>query len=149
MTLINVADGNGNWWETLALWNRVVNWSYYQTSDRAFLTQVKTLIGFLWNEKDWLKTQYPRHRSEIEKFVNGSTHVRVVADLANTIKHRELTRQPRSTAQQANYYGRVRTRSGSRKLYYIEVEKGELREIMEILRGALDEYQQLRQQCAA
>jgi hypothetical protein len=60
VNLINVRDQRGNWWEVLSLWSRVVNWSYYQTSIRAFLAEIKSLIGFLSNEKDWLKGEYPK-----------------------------------------------------------------------------------------
>ena len=144
MNLINVRDQHGNWWEVLSLWSRVVNWSHYQTSDRALLAEIKSLIGFLWNEKDWLKSEYPTQASQIEMFVNNSKHIRVVADLANTLKHRTLTRRPRSQAQQTAYFGRVQTGRSERQLYFISIGDGQHREIMEILRGAIDEYDVLR-----
>lgn len=144
MSLINVKDENGNWWEALSLWNKVVNWSHYKTSDRDFTAQVKTLLGYLWNEKDWLKAEFPDKKRRIENFVNQSKHIKVVADLANTVKHRKLTRRSRSHARQTNYYGRVGTGSAERRLHFIEVGAEQHREIMEILRGALDEYEQLK-----
>ena len=144
MSLINVKDANGNWWEALSLWDKVVNWSSYKTSDRDFQAQVKTLLGYLLNEKDWLKVEFPDKKEQIEDFVNRSKHIKVVADLANTVKHRKLTKPPRSHARQTDYYGRVGTGSAERRLHFIEVGPGQHREIIEILRGALDEYEQLK-----
>jgi hypothetical protein len=149
MNLINVEDENGNWWEALALWSKVVNWSHYKTSPHEFQAQVKALLGYLWNEKDWLVAEFPQQKKLIENFINRSKHIRVVADLANTVKHRKLTRPPRSQAKQTHYYGRVGTGKSERKLYFIEVAPGKHWEIMEILRGALNEYEALKHELQA
>lgn len=142
--LIDTKDPNANWWDVLSLWNRVVNWSHYRTSERDLNVQIKSLLIHIWSEKDWLKKQFVSQATEIEGFVNRSIHLKVVADLANTTKHRNL-RQPRSVAQQTEYFGRVRTGRGAmRRLHLISTGGGAHPEIMQVLRGAIEELEELR-----
>ncbi|WP_136662441.1 hypothetical protein [Pseudomonas leptonychotis] len=91
MTLIDSKDEDSNWSETLDLWSRVVNWGHYLTSESQLRSQIKTLLVYMWNEKDWLKTQHPSRSKEIKKYVSNSKYICVLADLANTVKHRNLT----------------------------------------------------------
>jgi len=143
--LVDTTNEHSNWLEALSLWNRIANWSHYRTSESQLRTQIKSLLVYLWNEKDWLKKQYPLKKNRIESFVDKSTHIAIVADLANTVKHCQLDRYPRSTAAQTNYFGRVTTgRGNTRKLYFISVGGSKHREIMEILRGSIEEFEQLR-----
>ena len=144
MKLTDETQTSENWFEALALWNRVANWSHYGTSQSELTRQIKSLLLFLWNEKDWLKTEHPSQKKYIEAFVNDSTHIKVVADLANTIKHRKLTNPPRSEAQQTNYFGRIEFGSGkSREMYYVETGNNQVKEVFSIIKGALEEYDEL------
>jgi hypothetical protein len=39
----------------------------------------------MWNEKDWLKKEYPVKSKGVEEYVNDSIHLKIVADLANSL----------------------------------------------------------------
>lgn len=98
----------------------------------------------MWNEKDWLKKEYPGRSKDIEEYVNDSIHIKVVADLANSLKHRGLDKKSRSGAQQTDFYGRVTFGSGkSRQMIYILLDDGSHIEMFQVLKGALDEYDNL------
>lgn len=145
MALVDQADAYANWFEVLALWSRIANWIHYRTSEPELKRQMKTFLVFLWNEKDWLKDQYPMKSDEIEEFINNSQYMAVVGDLANTIKHRRLTKRSRSSTTQTNYYGRITVGCGvTRRLHYINLGGTKHTEIMQVLRGALDEFENLR-----
>jgi hypothetical protein len=147
MKIVNPDDKKQNWHEVLSTWNRVVNWSHYKFSDKQIKEQLKPLIIYLWNEKDWMMKRYPEKSEFIEEFVNQSTFIKVIADLANTLKHGELPKRSRSDFKQADYFGQVSfSQNKSRRMYYIETN-GKLFELFEILRGAIDEYQELDCQC--
>lgn len=102
------------------------------------------MLVFLWNEKDWLKQQYPMKAKSIEQFIDDSKCMGVVGDLANTVKHRTLIKKTRSDAEQTNYFGKVTLNGSERRMHYIKMSNGEHEEIMTILRGALDEFEELR-----
>jgi hypothetical protein len=145
MKLIDSKDADSNWSETLDLWNRVVNWDHYLASESQLRSQIKTLLVYIWNEKDWLKSQYQSKSREIETYISNSKYICVVADLANTVKHRNLTKTPRSPASQTGYYGSVTVgRDAKRHLYFINMGNGEHFEIFQIINGALDEFEDLQ-----
>jgi hypothetical protein len=145
MLLIDDANPEENWADVLTLWSRIANWTHYKPSERALRSEMKLFLIALWSEKDWLKQQYPAKASEIEKFIDRSKYLPVVADLANTAKHRRLTRPKRSTAAQTKYYGRVVVNNSvSRRMHYISLGNGRHAEIMTVLRGALDELEEFR-----
>ena len=146
MVLINSNNGHENWFDALSLWNRVYNWAHYKTSKRELQIQIKSLLIYLWNEKDWLKEQYPSKKEQVEQFINKSTYIKIVGDLANTVKHRQLTKKPRSSVEQTDYFGRITTgRGASRSLYYfLNIGDRKTVEIMEILRGTIDEFEELK-----
>jgi hypothetical protein len=147
MNLIDQDDERGNWWEALRIWEKLANWTRFIKSDSEFRNQAKMLLICLWNEKDWLKSHYPDKQKGIERFINDSKYICIAGDLANTVKHRKLTMKRRSSASQTGYYGRVTTGNGeTRRLYFINDGKGGHPEIMEILRGALDEFEILHHQ---
>ncbi len=124
----------------MAHWSRVVNWNHYNWSNYQLNQHVRSLIVALWNEKDWRKKQHPEFHTEIEKYINESKYIKVVADLANSIKHGGLDRKPRSDVKQTDYFGRIEiTGKNSRELYYLEIN-GEVVELFQVLRGALNEY---------
>jgi len=103
------------------------------------------MLIYLWNEKDWLKEQYPTKSKEIEQAINVSKYMCIVGDLANTVKHRNLTKQRRSNASETDYFGKVSVTGGSeRRLYFISIGNGKHEKIMTVLQGALDEFQELR-----
>lgn len=146
MVLINSNNEHENWFEALSLWNRVYNWAHYKTSKRELQIQIKSLLVYLWSEKDWLKEQYPSQKKQVEQFINKSIYIKIVGDLANRIKHRQLTNKPRSSVEQTGYWGRITTgRGASRSLYYfLNLGDGKPVEIMEILRGTIDEFEELK-----
>ena len=144
MNLIDQNDERGNWWEALRIWEKLANWTRCIKSESEFRHHSKMLLICLWNEKDWLKAQYTTKHKEIELYIDNSKYICIAADLANTIKHRTLTKFQRSTASQTNFYGRVTVGNGkTRRLYYIADGKGGHLEILQILRGSLDEFEVL------
>ena len=145
MALINQSDAHANWSEALALWNRIANWIHYRTSEMELRQQFKTMLVYLWNEKDWLKQQFPSEAKAIEQAINASKYMGIVGDLANTVKHRKLTKRPRSVAAQTNFFGKVTVSGGAeRRMYYIDLGNGKHEEIMTALREAMDEFSELR-----
>lgn len=145
MALVDQENAHANWFEVLALWSRIANWIHYRTSEPELKRQIKTFLVFMWNEKDWLKGQYPKKSRKIEEFINNSQYMAVVGDLANTVKHRRLTKGSRSSATQTDYYGRIIVgRGATRRLHYISLGGTKHTEIMQVLRGALDEFEKLR-----
>ncbi|ABD81603.1 hypothetical protein [Saccharophagus degradans] len=143
MKIVNPENSRENWFTVLAHWNKVANWSHYELSNHQLKQYLKPLITSLWNEKDWMKKRYPGRGKEIEEFINQSKHLKVIADLANSIKHGGLDYKPRSNAKQTDYFGRITlNQNKSREMYYIEID-GKIVELFQILRGALDEYELL------
>lgn len=142
--LIDDANSEDNWAEVLALWSRLANWTHYKPSERVLKGEIKQFLVVLWNEKDWLKHQYPIRARAIEKFINQSRYLPIVGDLANMAKHRRLSK-PRSRAVQTSYFGRVSLNSGAtRRMHYIATGDGGHIEIMELLRNALNELEEYR-----
>ena len=128
----------------MAVWSRISNWQHYRTTELELNNQLMSLLCFLWNEKDWLIKQYPEREKEIESFIDGSTYSKVVADLANTIKHRREKASRRSTVEQTDFFGRIKIKDkNERKLHFFKTD-GKMMEIMEILRGAIAEFEQLK-----
>jgi hypothetical protein len=147
MKIVDPENTKENWHEVLSSWSKVVNWSHYNFSDLQLRQQIKPLIIYLWNEKDWIKKRHPDKAKAIEAYVNNSKYIKIIADLANSIKHGGLARTPRSDSRQLDYFGQIRFGSGkSRKMYYIE-SSGKHFELFEILRGAIEEYESLELQC--
>ena len=70
MNIINQSNQHENWFEALALWNQIANWISYKTSEHQLRQQFKTMAVYLWNEKDWLKGQYPEQSKFIENQIN-------------------------------------------------------------------------------
>jgi hypothetical protein len=141
MKITEPDNSRENWYEMLAAWNKVVNWSHYEYSDYQLKQKIKPLIIYLWNEKDWMIKRYPTKKKEIEEYVNNSKYIKVVADLANSLKHGGLDKRPRSDAKQTNYYGKITLNNKtSRYMFYIEVDGGVV-ELFEVLRGAIEEYE--------
>ena len=150
MGLINSHNEHENWFEALSLWNRVYNWSLHKTSERALKIQIKSLLVYLWSEKDWVKKQYPSENKRIEEFIDTSTYIKIVGDLANIVKHRKLTRKPRSSVAQTSYFGCITTgRGGIRRLEFFNSDGSKPLEIMEILRGAIEEFTELKRLLAS
>lgn len=64
--------------------------------------KAKALLLALWNEKDWLKSEFPDRSQAIKEFISKSEHLCMVADLANTLKHRKLNKK-RSNGSEVEY----------------------------------------------
>jgi hypothetical protein len=145
MPLIDATNPNENWFQVLELWGRVANWVHYKPSERALKDEMKLFLVALWSEKDWLKEQYPSKKKAVEQFINKSRYLPIVADLANTAKHRKLTRGRRSTASQTSIFGRIEVGSAAtRRLHFIRLADGTHIELMHVLRSALDEMESFR-----
>ncbi len=145
MPFINSGNQHANWDDAIASWHEIANWTRLKPSETQLNRQIKNLLIFLSNEKDWLCNQYPESRDEIEKAINNSNYMAAVIDLANTAKHRILTKHIRVDAKDTCFYGRVETGNKiGRRLHYISIKNSKPIEIMEILRGALDEFEDLR-----
>ncbi|MDF0645135.1 MAG: hypothetical protein P0111_13985 [Nitrospira sp.] len=145
MPIVDSTNANDNWFEILALWSRIANWIHYRTSERELNRQIKCFLIFLWNEKDWLKEQYPEKSHEIESCINNSKYMGVVGNLANTVKHRRLTKGSRSPVTQTDYYGRITVKDGvTRRLHHINIGDAKYVEIMRVLRIALQDFEKLR-----
>lgn len=144
-SLIDDANADDNWVEVLALWEQLANWTTFKPSERVLKGEIKQFLIALWNEKDWLKHQYPGRAREIEKFINQSRYLPIIGDLANMAKHRRLNKVPRSCATQTNYFGRIAMNNGAmRRKYYIAIGDGEHIEIMVLLGYALKELEGYR-----
>ena len=105
---------------------------------------MKTLLVALWNEKDWLKSEFPERASDIERFVSNSKYLSAIADLANTIKHRKL-RTKRSKAVEVEYPWTSMMLTGSRReMGMVRIDEREFVEFFALFRNAIVEYEQLR-----
>ena len=150
MPLIDASNPEANWQEVLALWSSLANWTHCKPSERELNQQMKQFLIALWSEKDWMKVQYPTQKARIEKFINDSDSLSIVADLANTAKHRLLTQKPRSSMSQTNFYGKVSVISDtSRRLHFLRMRDGRHVEVMSVLRKAIDELEEFRLQLRA
>ena len=140
MKLSSPENYKENWHEVLSLWNKVVTWQHYGFSDRELNLKLKSLVIFLWNEKDWLKKRFPSYGKKIEEYINNSQYIKIVADLANGLKHGGIDRNARSDSKQTDYFGKVTINSSKHRfMYYIENDD-EILELFSILRGTIDEY---------
>ena len=145
MSLLSFEHEEGNWLEALSIWSEVVNWARFRQSDSKLKSQMKYLILLLWNEKDWLIDANGNEKSYIEKYVNYSRYFKIIADLANTIKHKKITRNVRANARYTHYKGQTIMGSGARRSYYFIAVGSECHiEIMAVLRGAINEIEQLK-----
>ena len=145
MKLIETADPHLNWREILHLWDKVCYWAYYRTPEDELRRQMKTLLVALWNEKDWLKSEFPERAGDIEVFVNNSQYLSAVADFANTIKHRKL-RTNRSKAVEVEYrWTSMMLKGFGREMGMVRINEREFVEFLALFRNAIVEYEQLRE----
>jgi hypothetical protein len=145
MEVLNKPDAKSNWSEVQELWNQITNRIHYRIPEEQLRQKMKSMLLYLWNEKDWLKTQYPTKAEQIEHVINSSKYMRTIADLANTVKHRSLTKHRLSDAEQTRYHGKVTLTGSTRRLmHFISTGNGKHGKIMPVLRGALDEFDELR-----
>lgn len=150
MPLIDTANSSANWHDVLAIWNRLANWTSFKSEERELNQTLRLFALALWSEKDWLIAQYPDRKADIEAFVSASEPLSIVADLANTAKHRVLDRKRRSTAEQTSLRGQVSASTGAkRQLHYLKLSDGRVVEIMAVLRRALDALESFRIQLRA
>ncbi len=150
MPLIHTTSESANWHDVLDLWSRITNWPIHKPPARELDHCLRMFAIALWSEKDWLSAQYPDKKIQIEEFMSESETLSIVADLANTAKHRFLTRNRRSTAEQTPFRGQVSVSGGAtRQLHFVKLADGRVIEIMEVLRGALDALESFRLQLRA
>lgn len=139
--LIETTDPNSNWQEVMCLWNEIC---WFRTPNEEVSRKAKALLIALWNEKDWLKSEFPNRKKDIEEFIDKSKHLIVVADLANTLKHRNLNRR-RSMAFEVENMWRS-TLSGFRnwQIGMIQVAEGEFVAISALFMHSIADYEKLR-----
>lgn len=139
--LIKTADPDLNWQEVLRLWNEIC---WFQTPNEEVSRKAKALLIALWNEKDWLKSEFPSRARDIEDFINRSKYLPVVADLANTLKHRKLKKK-RSTATEVENVWRS-TLAGFRnwEIGMIQIAESEYVAISALFVHSIAEYGELR-----
>jgi hypothetical protein len=140
--LIETGNPDSNWQEVLRLWDEIC-WT--RTPDLEVSRKAKALLIALWNEKDWLKTEFPNCARDIEEFVSKSKHLSVVADLANTLKHRKLSKRRRSAAIEVeNVWRRHLTGFRNWEIGMIQIAEREFVAISALLLHSIDEYKELR-----
>jgi hypothetical protein len=139
--LIETGNPDSNWQEALRLWDEIC-WA--QTSEVEVSRKAKALLIALWNEKDWLKSEFPNRVQDIEEFVGKSKHLSVVADLANTLKHRKPNRR-RSRAIQVESIWRSNL-AGFRnwEIGMIQIAEKEFVAVSALLGHSIDAYMDLR-----
>lgn len=139
--LIETADPNSNWQDVLRLWSEIC---WYRTPQEEVSRKAKALLIALWNEKDWLKSEFPNRAIDIESFVENSNHLAVVADLANTLKHRKLNKK-RSTAKEVeNIWKSTLVGFRNREIGMIQISDREYIAVSALLGYSIDAYKELR-----
>ena len=145
MKVTETADPHSNWREILYLWEKVCYWAYYRTPEDELRRQMKTLLIVLWNEKDWLKSEFPKRAPDIERFVNNSKYLSAVGDLANTLKHRKLDKK-RSKAVEVEYrWTSMMFKGVKREMGMVQIGEREFVEFFALFRNAIVEYEQVRE----
>ena len=150
MPLLGSDQDDSNWLDVLSLWEKVVNWPSLKPSAKDLEAQIRMLLILIWHERDWLIETYPDKKKAIDVYINSTKYWNPAADLANAKKHRVLRRQPRANAADTKYGGRVELGSGAeRMLHFIRVGDERHVEIMRLLRGAIDEIEELKDRISA
>lgn len=144
MAIIEVADPYSNWDDVLHYWERVVNWTHYGLEANELEREIRSLLVALWSEKDWLIHEYKDQKTLIELYLNNSLHSRVVGDLANIRKHRSLHPRRNARAVETTYAGIIEIGNLKRPLYFVNDGAGRHIEVMPLLRGAIDEFEDLQ-----
>jgi hypothetical protein len=143
--LIDQSNAESNWFEVLELWNQIANRIHYRIPEAQLRQKMRSMLLFLLNGKDWLKMQYPTRSEEIDQAINSSKYMRIIGTLARTVKHRDPAGHRRTDAEQAGYCGKVGSNGGTRRaMHVISIGNGRHERIMPVLRGALDEFDELR-----
>jgi hypothetical protein len=139
--LIETTNPNSNWEEVMCLWSEICR---LQTPDEEVSRKAKTLLIALWNEKDWLKSEFPSRAHDIEDFINKSKHLSVVADLANTLKHRKLNRKRSKASEVENIWRSSLTGFRNWEIGMIQVGEREFVTISALFVHSVDEFENLR-----
>ncbi len=140
--LIEPSDPDSNWHEVQRLWSEIC---WFQTPNDDVSRKAQALLIALWNEKDWLKSEFPSRKQDIEDFINKSKYLPVVADLANTLKHRKLNKR-RSTAKEVENIWRSPLLAGFRnwEIGIIQIAESEYVAISALFVHSIAEYEKLR-----
>lgn len=139
--LIETENPDSNWLEVQRLWTEICD---FRTPNEEVTRKTKNLLIALWNEKDWLKSEFPDRKMEIEDFVNKSKHLTMVADLANTLKHRKLRRR-KSEASEVEYtWNSKLTGFRNRDIGMIQVTEREFVSVSGLILNSIAEFEKLR-----
>ncbi len=139
--LIETTDPNSNWQEVMRLWNELC---WFHTPNEEVSRKAKTLLIALWNEKDWLKSEFPSRNQDIEDFIDKSKHLSVVADLANTLKHRKLNRRRSMAFEVENMWRSTLAGFRNWEIGMIQVAEREFVAISALFMHSITEYEKLR-----
>lgn len=139
--LIETTDPNSNWQEVMRLWNEIC---WFRTPNEEVSRKAKALLIALWNEKDWLKSEFPSRKQDIEDFIDKSKHLSVVADLANTLKHRNLNRRRSMAFEVENMWRSNLAGFRNWEIGMIQVAEREFVAISALFMHSIAEYEKLR-----
>lgn len=139
--LIETTDPNSNWQEVMRLWNEIC---WFRTPNEEVSRKARALLIALWNEKDWLKSEFPSRKQDIEDFINKSKHLSVVADLANVLKHRKLNRRRSMAFEVQNIWRRGLAGFRDPEIGMIQVAEGEFVAVSALFINSIAEYEKLR-----
>jgi hypothetical protein len=139
--LIETTDPHSNWQEVMRLWSEIC---WFRTPNEEVSRKAKALMIGLWNEKDWLKSEFPNRKHEIEDFINKSKYLSVVADLANTLKHRKLDKKRSSASEVENIWRNHLVGFRNRDIGMIQVGEREFVAISALFKHSIAEFEQLR-----
>ena len=117
---------------------------WFRTSDEEVSRKAKALLIALWNEKDWLKSEFPNRRNYIEDFINKSQYLCVVADLANTLKHRKLSRKRSKGSEVENLWRSTQAGFRNWEIGTIQVGEREFVAISALFVNSIAEFEKLR-----
>ena len=139
--LIKTTDPNSNWHEVMRLWDEIC---WFRTRDEEVSRKAKALLIALWNEKDWLKSEFPNRAHDIEAFINKSKHLCIVSDLANTLKHRKLNRKRSTGAEVENIWRSTLASYRNWEIGMIQVAETEFVAISALFVSSIAKFEKLR-----
>jgi len=139
--LIETTDPNSNWHEVMRLWDEIC---WFRTPDEEVSRKAKALLIALWSEKDWLKSEFPNRAHDIEHFINKSKYLCVVSDLANTLKHRKLSRKRSTGAEVENIWRSTLAGFRNWEIGMIQIAETEFVAISALFESSIAEFEKLR-----
>jgi len=89
-TKITTIDGPGISWEYTSEKGDTINYSITKIRElEGIQDDVENYLIWLWNLKDYFKSNV-KNKSSVEEFVNSNLNMKILADVANRLKHLNL-----------------------------------------------------------